>query len=161
MTDLADKEIARYEYDETNLRSKKIVGSKSYEYYYGNDNLTLEIIKENNNILEYRYYQWNGNTPLGMIVKKKGSEGNWKEKIFHYWTNQRGNVISIRDNSNNEIGSYTYDVIGNVLDEKGEIAKYNTIRYAGYYYDHETKNYYLQARFYNPENGSFLALPMK
>ncbi|OMC84941.1 RHS repeat-associated core domain-containing protein [Viridibacillus sp. FSL H8-0123] len=76
-------------------------------------------------------------------------------------TDQRGNVISIRDNSNNEIGSYTYGVIGNVLDEKGEIAKYNTIRYAGYYYDHETKNYYLQARFYNPENGSFLALPMK
>ncbi|WP_146550962.1 RHS repeat-associated core domain-containing protein, partial [Rummeliibacillus suwonensis] len=34
----------------------------------------------------------------------------------------------------------------------------NPIRYAGYYYDEETKNYYLQARYYNPENGAFLAL---
>lgn len=31
-------------------------------------------------------------------------------------------------------------------------------RYAGYYYDDETKNYYLQACYYNPANGSFLAL---
>lgn len=27
-------------------------------------------------------------------------------------------------------------------------------------YDQETKNYYLQARYYNPENGSFLALDL-
>ncbi|MBO2536475.1 RHS repeat-associated core domain-containing protein [Rummeliibacillus suwonensis] len=38
------------------------------------------------------------------------------------------------------------------------MAKDNPIRYAGYYYDEETKNYYLQARYYNPENGAFLAL---
>ena len=34
----------------------------------------------------------------------------------------------------------------------------NPIRYAGYYYDDETKNYYLQARYYNPANGAFLEL---
>lgn len=38
------------------------------------------------------------------------------------------------------------------------MAKVNPIRYAGYYYDEETKNYYLQARYYNPANGAFLAL---
>lgn len=47
---------------------------------------------------------------------------------------------------------------GNVLKEVGEMAIANSIRYAGYYYDVETKHYYLQARYYNPENGSFLAI---
>ncbi|MFJ8261012.1 RHS repeat-associated core domain-containing protein [Rummeliibacillus sp. NPDC094406] len=57
-----------------------------------------------------------------------------------------------------EVGSYSYDAYGNVLSIEGDIAKDNPIRYAGYYYDEETKNYYLQARYYNPENGAFLAL---
>ncbi|WP_397443885.1 RHS repeat-associated core domain-containing protein [Peribacillus aracenensis] len=38
------------------------------------------------------------------------------------------------------------------------MAKDNPVRCAGYYYDEETKNYYLQAQYYNPENGAFLAL---
>ncbi|MCB6946210.1 RHS repeat-associated core domain-containing protein, partial [[Eubacterium] rectale] len=66
--------------------------------------------------------------------------------------------ISIVDQSGNEVGSYTYDAYGNVLTETGEIAKYNPIRYAGYYYDAETKDYYLKARYYNPANGTFLAM---
>ncbi|MFB9221296.1 RHS repeat-associated core domain-containing protein [Kurthia sibirica] len=51
-----------------------------------------------------------------------------------------------------------YDAYGNILNVDGEIAEENPIRYAGYYYDKETKNYYLEARYYNPNNGSFLAL---
>ncbi|WP_141275095.1 RHS repeat-associated core domain-containing protein, partial [Kurthia gibsonii] len=47
---------------------------------------------------------------------------------------------------------------GNILTVEGDLAKANSIRYAGYYYDDETKNYYLQARYYNPANGSFLSL---
>ncbi|MEK4136653.1 RHS repeat-associated core domain-containing protein [Kurthia sp. FSL E2-0154] len=44
-----------------------------------------------------------------------------------------------------------------MLTVEGDLAKANSIRYAGYYYDDETKNYYLQARYYNPVNGAFLA----
>ncbi|MGE6378003.1 RHS repeat domain-containing protein [Peribacillus muralis] len=69
-----------------------------------------------------------------------------------------GDVLSIRDEDDKEVGSYEYDAYGNVLAVEGNIAKDNPIRYAGYYYDEETKNYYLQARYYNSENGSFLAL---
>ncbi|OMC79200.1 DNRLRE domain-containing protein [Viridibacillus sp. FSL H8-0123] len=158
ITDLADKEIARYEYDETGLRTKKFVGTKTYEYHFDNGNLAMEVIKENDIILEYRYYQWNGYTPLGMVLKKKDAEGAWKEYSYYYWTNQRGDVISVRNNSGDEVGSYNYDAYGNILVLDGEVAKENSIRYAGYYYDTETKNYYLQARYYNPDNGAFLAL---
>lgn len=45
-----------------------------------------------------------------------------------------------------------------MLTATGDLAEANPIRYAGYYYDEETKNYYLQARYYNPANGAFLAL---
>ena len=44
-----------------------------------------------------------------------------------------------------------------MLTATGDLAEANPIRYAGYYYDEETKNYYLQARYYNPVNGAFLA----
>ncbi|WP_419884162.1 RHS repeat-associated core domain-containing protein [Peribacillus sp. B-H-3] len=93
-----------------------------------------------------------------MIIREKDESGNWKEQVYHYWTNHRGDVISIRDNEGKEVGSYTYDTYGNVLTEVGGLTQVNPIRYAGYYYDVETNNYYLQARYYNPENVSFMAL---
>ncbi|WP_161809775.1 hypothetical protein [Peribacillus muralis] len=43
----------------------------------------------------------------------------------------------IRDNAGNEAGSYTYDAYGNVLKEVGVVAKTNSIRHSGYYYDVE------------------------
>ncbi|GIN88519.1 hypothetical protein J6TS2_49050 [Heyndrickxia sporothermodurans] len=155
---LDDKKIASYTYDENGLRLTKTVGDKVYEYFYNNEVLEMEIVKEKGNIIAYRYYEWDGTTPLGSIVKTKDSSGNWKETVYHYWTNHRGDILSIRDNNGKEVGSYEYDAYGNILKVEGDIAKENPIRYAGYYYDDETKNYYLQARYYNPVNGAFLAL---
>lgn len=158
VTNLQGQEVARYEYDETGLRTKKIVGSKTYEYYYDGNQLSLEIIRNGDSIVQYRNYQWDGTTPLGMVIREKDQSGNWNEKIYHFWTNHRGDVVSVRDNQGVEVGSYLYDAYGNVLTEVGEVAQANPVRYAGYYYDQETKNYYLQARYYNPANGIFLAL---
>ncbi|USK35925.1 RHS repeat-associated core domain-containing protein [Bacillus sp. F19] len=64
---------------------------------------------------------------------------------------------NINFRSGNEVGSYSYDAYGNILSETG-YAKGNPISYAGYYYDSETQHYYLQARYYNPENGNFNSL---
>ncbi|MEJ9228792.1 hypothetical protein LAV79_04705 [Peribacillus butanolivorans] len=109
--------------------------------------MKLEILWNGASIEQYRNYQWDGFTPLGMILREKDESGNWKEQVYHYWTNYRGDVVSIRDNAGNEVGSFSYDAYGNVLKEVGEVAKANPIRYAGYYYDVETKHYYLQARY--------------
>lgn len=118
----------------------------------------MEVVKKNGEVTQYRYYEWNGYTPLGMIVKKKDTTGNFQTKTYQFITNYRGDVLSIRDQDDQEIGYYSYDSYGNVLSVEGDVAKDNPIPYAGYYYDAETKNYYLQARYYNPENGAFLAL---
>ncbi|MED3791341.1 RHS repeat-associated core domain-containing protein [Niallia alba] len=93
-----------------------------------------------------------------MTIKQKASDGAWKTSVYYFLTNQRGDVSSIIDNTGVEVGSYSYDAYGNVLSETGTIVKENNIRYASYYYDQETKHYYLKARYYDPVNGDFLSL---
>jgi len=150
--------VASYTYDENGLRLTKTVGDTIHEYFYNNEVLDMEVVKKNGEVTQYRSYEWDGYTPLGLIVKEKEASGNYQTKTYQYITNQRGDVLSIRDQKDQEVGSYRYDAYGNVLSVEGDVAKDNPIRYAGYYYDEETKNYYLQARYYNPENGAFLAL---
>ena len=53
-------------------------------------------------------------------------------------------------------GSYTYDAWGNVLSVSGDIANLNPIRYRGYYYDTETRLYYLGSRYYDPQVKRFV-----
>lgn len=159
ITTLDGTEVAKYEYDEDGLRTKKIVANETHEYYYESGNLTLEIVRDTGVIKQYRYYQWdNAGIALGMIIREKDGSGNWVDTPYHFWTNHRGDVTTIVDNAGNEVGSYTFDAYGNVLSVTGTIAEQNSIRYASYYYDSETGHYYLKARYYNPENGNFLAL---
>ncbi|MGF9977327.1 DNRLRE domain-containing protein [Viridibacillus arvi] len=154
----AGKAIAAYTYDEDGLRLTKTIGTTTHEYFYNDEVLDMEIVKENNEITQYRSYEWSSYTPLGMIVKVKNDTGEFETSSYQFITNHRGDVLSIRDNEDKEVGSYVYDAYGNILEVEGDIAKENPVRYAGYYFDKETNNYYLQARYYNPENGAFLAL---
>ena len=54
---------------------------------------------------------------------------------------------------------YAYDAFGNckVLLDTAGLSTVNPIRYRGYYYDHETGLYYLNARYYNPEWRRFIS----
>ncbi|MEN0588433.1 RHS repeat-associated core domain-containing protein [Kurthia sp. Hakim RU_BHWE] len=158
VTTLDDQTIASYTYDENGLRLTKTVGDTTHEYFYSGDVLDMEVVKVKDIVTEYRSYEWNGYTPLGMMVKAKNESGTFETKAYQFITNHRGDVLSIRDKDDQEVGAYTYDAYGNVLTATGDLAKANPIRYAGYYYDEETKNYYLQARYYNPANGAFLEL---
>lgn len=80
--------------------------------------------------------------------------------------NVLGDVTHIYDQSGNLQAQYVYDAWGNhkVLDATGaedinlqSIGNINPIRYRGYYYDTETKLYYLKARYYDPEAGRFIS----
>ena len=58
---------------------------------------------------------------------------------------------------------YTYDAWGNhaeeVLDStRATLAALNPFRYRGYYYDTETKLYFLKTRYYDPEIGRFMTI---
>ena len=51
---------------------------------------------------------------------------------------------------------YAYDAWGNCT-ASGSMAPINPIRYRGYYYDEDTKLYYLNARYYSPEFRRFIS----
>ena len=64
--------------------------------------------------------------------------------VVEYTYDSWGNHISIKDSNGNEITS------------TGHIGLVNPFRYRSYYYDNETKLYYLNSRYYNPEMGRFI-----
>jgi RHS repeat-associated protein len=67
-------------------------------------------------------------------------------------------VLAITDQSGTIVAEYSYDAWGNILSQSGDLADINPLRYAGYYYDDETKFYYLMNRYYNPDSGVFISL---
>ncbi|MGL4521635.1 MAG: RHS repeat-associated core domain-containing protein, partial [Bacilli bacterium] len=148
--------IAKYSYDEVGLRTQKKVGNKTHDYYYVADILQTEVIKQNNVVIETKHYQWDGSgtQPIAVIVKKPNEAAN----VYHYITNYRGDVTEIITNDKTTVATYQYDAYGNITSQTGDFADSNPIRYAGYYYDSELEMYYLKARFYHPENGSFISL---
>ena len=49
---------------------------------------------------------------------------------------------------------YQYDAFGNLIEKREDIT--NRILYTGQQYDQETGQYYLRARYYNPDIGRFI-----
>ena len=74
--------------------------------------------------------------------------------------NLQGDIIGIINAVGMELVSYSYDAWGNILwteDDSGRnLAELNPYRYRGYYYDTETRLYYLNSRYYDPKVGRFL-----
>ncbi|MFB9220408.1 hypothetical protein [Kurthia sibirica] len=78
VTTLDDQIIASYTYDENFLRLTKTVGDTTHEYFYSGEVLDMEVVKVKDVVTEYRSYEWNGYTPLGMMVKAKNESGTFE-----------------------------------------------------------------------------------
>ncbi len=154
-----------YTYDSNGLRTSKTVNGVTSKYFYVNGNLHYEERSDGTKL--YFFYDSTGNLT--------GIEHN--NTIYYPATNQRGDVVAIYNSTGECVAKYEYDAWGKVigvysaskndegkyvytlLDEtenQTHIAIINPIRYRGYYFDTETKFYYLQSRYYNPEIGRFL-----
>ena len=99
---------------------------------------------------------------IGVVLSKKeyayttGRVGSVLDAIYYTYGNSNwGDLLTIYDGK-----SITYDAWGNVLTTGGSMSSAlglrNPLRYRGYVYDIETKLYYLQSRYYNPQWGRFL-----
>ena len=64
------------------------------------------------------------------------------------------NVVQLLDESGNVTKTYEYDSFGNEV--KPEKKDENPYRYCGEYYDKETEEVYLRARYYEPGVGRFI-----
>ena len=95
---------------------------------------------------------------------------NQSEKSYslenYYVLNLQGDVIELRNADGTLYCSYTYDAWGKVLSVRdgdgnaitgiNNIANRNPFRYRGYVYDPETKLYYCQSRYYDPQTRRFI-----
>ena len=134
-----------FTYNADGLRTKRTNGTTTYQYTYLGSQLTHMTVDGHT---LYFTYDASG-TPLTLT---------YDGLKFYYITNLQGDVISIVDGNGTEFVRYTYDAWGNVKADGSatNLRYYNPLRYRGYVYDEETKLYYLQSRYYNPEMGRFI-----
>ena len=99
-------------------------------------------------------YLYDENGIIGMVYTLNGSSST-----YYFQRNLLGDVIGIYDTNGTKVAGYTYDAWGNctITVNTNGIATKNPIRYRGYYYDEDTKLYYLNARYYCPEWRRFIS----
>ena len=126
-----------------------------HNYYYVGSRLEYETIGDSE-VLWY-FYDADGN-PSG--IRYKDNSGTVND--YYFVCNWRGDVIQIYNASGTLVGSYTYDAWGKVTEnatsaDTQNITETNPIRYRGYYYDTETRLYYVNSRYYDPAVKRFVS----
>ena len=145
-----------FTYDVDGLRTSKTIPNVGLEhkYYYVGDRLQYETLGGSSAL--WYFYDADGN-PSG--IRYKDNSGTVND--YYFVCNWRGDVIQIYNASGTLVGSYTYDAWGRVTEnatsaDTENITETNPIRYRGYYYDTETRLYYLKSRYYDPAVKRFL-----
>ena len=86
---------------------------------------------------------------------------------YYFVKNIEGDVLELRTGTNTLVARYIYDgwgkllevrdASGNAITSSTHIANLNSLRYRGYFYDTETKLYYLQSRYYDSQTQRFIS----
>ena len=132
-----------FTYDAEGLRTGKTVNGEKTIYVWDGDQVVMELSK--GGAVQKRYIRGND-----LVYADKGEN---TEKTY-YVTDMHGNVVQLLDESGNVTKTYEYDSFGNEV--KPEKKDENPYRYCGEYYDKETEEVYLRARYYEPGVGRFI-----
>ena len=136
-----------FKYDNAGIRTSKTVNGVETKYTYLGGTLVSQ--KTGDEVINFAYSA--GGAPYGF---------SYNGQSYFYLLNLQGDIIGIYDGSGNVDVRYTYDSWGKVISVTGSLADTvgvkNPLRYRGYYYDVETKLYYLQSRYYDPETCRFI-----
>ena len=148
-----DKTVT-FTYDSEGIRTSKSDGTNTTKYLLNGTQILA---------------QKTGSTTLSFFYDQQGNRvgmADGKNNFYYYIYNVQGDVIALADASTGKLAAtYTYDAWGKIVKINNQapekvastnIANLNPFRYRGYYYDTETKLYYLQSRYYDPEVGRFL-----
>ncbi len=148
---LATAGSTSYTYGYDGIRTKKVHGGKTTEYFSDGGKLLAEATDDN-----CTYYAYSPDGICGLVT---GSGISYK-----FVKDILGNVLMIKS-SERVLARYAYDAHGNckVLNPDGTentssdfIGNINPIRWKGFYYDKETGLYYANGRYYDPEIGRYL-----
>ncbi|EUJ33793.1 wall-associated protein [Listeria floridensis FSL S10-1187] len=146
----ASSPFATYAYDDDNRRISKTVDGVVTNYHYDGDSIDVLYETDASGKVTRQYVYSDDNVRLAMKM-------NGKTLYYHY--NAHGDVIALTNEAGKVVAEYAYDAWGNVLSDTATTAeaKVNPYGYAGYTYDKELGQYYLMARYYEPEQGVFTA----
>ena len=158
-------DIATFEYNSNGIRTSKTANGTTTKYYLSGSKI-LRQEDSSGNCIDFIY-------GAGGVVGFR-----FNDKTYYYQKNLLGDVIGIFDENRQQITKYTYNSWGehkililkdsqyidinniekyNVTnDDNIKVSELNPIRYRSYYYDIETKLYYLKSRYYDSETGRFI-----
>ena len=151
-----DGKQVSYTYDMSGVRTSKTVNGTTYNY----TTLSGKVMRQTWGSKSLEFIYDDGNQPFAMIYND-GSTST----LYYYVLNAQGDVIALLNADGTLAASYNYGAWGNysVHDDKGAkitkasfIGHINPLRYRGYYYDRETRLYYLQSRYYDFANCRFI-----
>ena len=129
----------------------------THEYLTLNGKVARETIRTNNTltaVLDFVYDD--AGRPFALRYSTNGTSF----QTYYYVLNLQGDVVKlihyIPGFEYESVATYEYDAWGNIVSSSGRLAEINPLRYRGYYYDSETGFYYLQSRYYDPQNRRFI-----
>ena len=153
-----------FTYNADGIRTSKTVGGVKHKYTLDGSRIVSEVWTKNGvEYFLYFIYDENG-SPAGIEYRTNEYEDGEFDYYF-FDKNIFGDVIGVYNENGRKICTYTYNAWGECTVSVASglngteflmAHEYNPFRYRGYYYDIETKYYYLQTRYYNPEWGRFL-----
>ena len=151
-----DGKQVSYTYDMSGVRTSKTVNGTTYNY----TTLSGKVMRQTWGSKSLEFIYDDGNQPFAMIYND-GSTST----LYYYVLNAQGDVIALLNANGTLAASYNYGAWGNysVHGADGKkttdptfIGHINPLRYRGYYYDRETRLYYLQSRYYDFANCRFI-----
>ena len=137
-----------FTYDAEGLRTSKTVNGEKTVFVWDGDHLVMEL--SDSGKVQKRYICGNDRGYGSNLVYADKGENTEKQ---YYVTDPHGNVVQLTNESGAVTKTYEYDSFGNEVNPDGEDE--NPFRYCGEYYDKETEEVYLRARYYQPEMGRF------
>jgi len=150
-SDVAEQDLSQSDWT---LASTETV---THEYLTQNGKVARETIRQSvgGTVLSTKtldFFYDDSGRPFAFNYSVDGSDF----ATYYYILNLQGDVVQIIDANGIMQAEYVYSPWGEVISAEGDLAEVNPLRYRGYYYDSETGFYYLQSRYYDPENHRFI-----
>ncbi|WP_432406683.1 RHS repeat-associated core domain-containing protein [Wukongibacter sp. M2B1] len=157
-----DEKTTTYEYDGFGRQIKALLpdGRCQINKYNALDQRTESV--ENGIAKQYTYNGRNviiekdqGEEKTGLYIRglELISKINKNDQKAYYLHNRHGDITQIVDGQGKTLNKYEYDPFGNLIKSTERIN--NKHKYAGEQYDEITGQYYLRARYYDPQVGRF------
>ena len=149
-----------YAYNANGVRTSK----NGIKYFYNGQNLIKE---EHTDYSLWFFYDERG--IAGFTKSGNANSVTSSDTSYYYRKNAEGDITHLYSQGGDLLARYEYNAWGEVRvynrngsditegsNYANEIGRINPIRYRGYYYDEDTKLYYLINRYYDPEVGRFI-----